>query len=156
VQVETIVIPSIPTLQSFVGTTVGPGEWRTISQHEIDLFARATGDDQWIHVDVARAERESPFKATIAHGYLTLSLIPVLLSELLRVDNVGTIINSGLQKMKLSTPVPAGSRVRLAAKFKHVRDMPGGGARVVMTATIELEGATRPACVADVVYVYLP
>jgi acyl dehydratase len=153
---EPVVIPNVAALKSFVGQKLGPSGWVTVGQEQIDAFARATGDQQWIHVDVERARRESPFKGPIAHGYLTISLAPVLLPTLVRVDGLRMAVNYGLEKMRLPAPVPSGARVRLAAELKNVREMPGGGARATWSLTFEVEGSDKPACVADAVYVYFP
>jgi len=128
----------------------------TITQQRIDAFADATGDHQWIHVDVERAKRESPWKATIAHGYLTVSLAPVLMSQLVEVRGPSTTINSGIEKMRLSTPVVAGSRVRMSATIKGARDLPNGGVRVSIGVRFEVEGEKKPACLATLNLVYLP
>lgn len=153
---DPVVIPNIPALKSFIGQRLGPTEWKTIGQDQIDAFARATGDHQWIHVDIERARRESPFGGTIAHGYFTLSLVPALLPELVDVQNVQMAVNSGIEKMRLPAPVPAGSRVRMSAEYKHVREMPGGRARATIAVSVEVEGGNKPACIADVVYLYFP
>jgi len=153
---EPTVIPQIGALKDFVGRKLGVSDWVTVSQEQIQAFADATGDHQWIHVDVERARRESPFKAPIAHGYLTLSLAPVLLPQVVRVEGVRMAVNYGLDKMRLPAPVPAGSRVRLHAELKDVRDMPGGGARATFGLSFEVEGGSKPACIADAVYVYYP
>ncbi len=150
------IVSGIPELKSYVGKPLGMSDWVEVTQERIDAFAAATGDRQWIHVDVERARRESPFGQTIAHGYLTIALVPVLLPQILQIENASMVVNSGLEKMKLPSPVPAGARVRLGAEIKHVRDMPSGGARVVLSLRVEVEGATRPACTADAVYVYFP
>jgi acyl dehydratase len=150
------VIPDIISLRSFVGKPLGRTDWVTVDQKKIDLFADATGDDQWIHVDEERAKRESPFGGTIAHGYLTLSLAPVLLARIVRVEGVAMGINYGLEKMRLPAPVPAGARVRLSATIKDVRDMSGGAARVTFALSFEVKGGSKPACVADAIYIYYP
>lgn len=150
------VIPSIGEIKSFVGQTLGTSEWIAISQERIDTFANATGDHQWIHCDVERARVESPFRTTIAHGYLTISLAPALLSELVRVNECGTAINTGIEKMRLSTPVLSGSRVRMSATLKDARDVPRGGVRATFGVRFEVEGEKKPACIANVVYVYFP
>jgi acyl dehydratase len=151
-----LTVVHVDGVDDLVGTDLGHTEWVTISQDRIDAFANATDDHQWIHTDVARARRESPWKATIAHGYLTLSLAPALLNRLIRVEGAKQAINTGLEKLRLSTPVPAGSRIRLAASVKHVRRLPGGGVRVVFHLVFEAEGTAKPAAVADVVYAYFP
>jgi acyl dehydratase len=149
------VIPGIRALKQFVGKPLGTTEWVTVTQEQIDRFADATGDHQWIHVDVERAKKESPFRGTIAHGYLTLSLAPALLPKLVRVEGIRMGVNYGLDSMRLPAPVPAGARLRLSAQIKDVREMPGGsGARVTFALTFEVEGGAKPACVAEAVYVY--
>jgi len=153
---EPTVVPSVAALKSFVGKKLGASDWVTVSQEQIDAFADATGDHQWIHVDVERARRESPFKGPIAHGYLTIALAPALLPQIVRVDGVRMAVNYGLEKMRLPAPVPAGARVRLVGELKDVRDMPGGGARVILGLVFEVEGGGKPACIADAVYVYYP
>ncbi len=153
---EPTVVPDIPSLKNFVGQQLGTSDWVEVTQEQIDAFAGATGDRQWIHVDVERARRESPFGSTIAHGYLTLSLAPVLLPQIVRVNGVRLGVNYGVEKMRLPAPVPAGSRVRVKAELKDVRDMPGGGARATYALAFEVEGGSKPACVADVIFVYYP
>ena len=150
------VVPSIAALKSLVGQKLGVSDWVTVSQQQINSFAEATGDHQWIHVDVERAKRESPFKQPIAHGYLTISLAPVLLPQVVRVEGVRMAVNYGLESMRLPAPVPAGARVRMSAELKDVREMPGGGARATFGLAFEVEGGGKPACIADAIYVYYP
>jgi acyl dehydratase len=150
------VIPGIDAIRGFVGKPLGPSDWVEVGQERIDRFADATGDHQWIHVDPERARRESPFGAAVAHGYLTLSLAPALLNQILRMEGDATVLNTGISKMKLSAPVPAGSRVRLHAEIARARVLPGGGARAVFRIEIEVEGSDKPALTADVGLVYLP
>jgi acyl dehydratase len=150
------VVPSIGTLKSLVGQKLGVSEWVTVTQQQINSFAEATGDHQWIHVDVERARRESPFKQPIAHGYLTIALAPVLLPQVVRVEGVRMAVNYGLESMRLPAPVPSGARVRMSAELKDVREMPGGGARVTFGMVFEVEGGGKPACIADAIYVYYP
>ncbi len=150
------VIPNVADIVNLVGRKLGPTPWIEVSQEQIDAFAAATGDRQWIHCDVERAQRESPFKSTIAHGYLTVALIPVLLPQLLVVENCETVINTGIEKLRLSTPVLAGSRIRMAATVKAARKVPGGGARVSISIRFEVEGSKKPACHGIVPYVYVP
>jgi acyl dehydratase len=149
-----ILIPSVSELHDLVGKPLGVSDWTTITQERIAAFAAATGDHQWIHTDVDRARRESPWKATIAHGYLTLSLAPVLLAQLVRVEGTKTVINTGADKVRLSSPVPAGSRVRMSAEIRDTRDVPGGGVRASIAVRFEVEGNAKPACMATVNYVY--
>ena len=151
-----ILIPDIPSLKDFVGKRLGVSDWFTVSQEQIQHFADATGDHQWIHLDVDRAKSESPFGGTIAHGYLTLSLTPTLLPQLVRVGNSSRTINYGIDKMRLPVPVPAGAQVRLSAEIKHVRNVPGGAARVTFAVKFHLENTAKPCCSADAIYIYFP
>ena len=150
------VVASLAEFERLVGTDLGVSDWIRIDQERIDTFARATDDHQWIHCDVERARRESPWKDTIAHGYLTLALAPALLAQILEVRGSSTVINTGVEKMRLAAPVPSGARVRLSAEIAHVRPMRGGRVRVSFGLRLEVEGASRPACTARVVYVYIP
>jgi acyl dehydratase len=150
------VIPSLAALKDWVGRPLGVSDWLTVTQERVDAFAEATGDRQWIHCDVERARRESPWKGTIAHGYLTLSLAPALMSQLVEIRGYKTAINTGIDRMRLRAPIPTGSRVRMGAELKSARDLPGGGARVSVAVRFEVEGETRPACTASLNLVYLP
>jgi acyl dehydratase len=150
------IIPSISAIKDYLGVPLGPGDWVTVTQQQIDAFATATGDRQWIHIDVERAKRESPFQRTIAHGYLTMSLASAMLPSLVRVEKVGSIVNYGIDKMRLPAPVPAGGRLRLSAEINDVREMPNGAARVRIGLHFEIEGGAKPACTANAVFVYLP
>lgn len=138
-------------LKEHVGKEIGVSSWVTVDQEMIDKFADATGDHQWIHVDVERATRELPTKGTIAHGYLTLSLIPRLASEIMTVENRSRGINYGSNKVRFTGMVPAGSRVRLRQKIDAVEDVKGDGVRVISTCTMEVEGSDRPALVAETI-----
>jgi len=153
---DPLVIPSVSALKGFIGRKLGPSDWVTVGQEQIDAFARATGDHQWIHVDVERARRESPFGGPIAHGYLTIALAPVLLPMLVEVKGVRMAVNYGLEKMRLPAPVPAGSRVRLTAELKNVREMPSGAAHTTIGLVFEVEGGDKPVCTADAIYLYFP
>lgn len=150
------VIPNVADIVNLVGRKLGPTPWIEVSQEQIDAFAAATGDRQWIHCDVERAQRESPFKSTIAHGYLTVALTPVLLPKLLVVDDCETVINTSVEKLRLSTPVLAGSRIRMSATVKDARKVPGGGVRAAFSIRFEVEGSKKPACHGVVTYVYYP
>ncbi len=150
------IIPDIQSIKNFVGKPLGTTDWIVISQEQIDAFAKATGDHQWIHVDVERAEKESPFGGTIAHGYLTIALAPALLPQLLEVKKVSRTVNYGIDKMRLPSPVPAGARIRMTAEVKHVREIVGGRARVTLCLAFHVEGVSKPCCKADVIYVYFP
>ena len=133
-------------LESLVGTEVGVSPWHQITQSQIDKFADATGDHQWIHVDVERATRE--LGHTIAHGYLTLSLLPMLAAQLMRVEGVQRGINFGCNKVRFTNMVPVNSRVRLRQKCLAVETR-AGGKQIIMESTVEIEGKDRPACVAE-------
>jgi acyl dehydratase len=128
---------------------VGPSAWREVTQEDIDRFAELTGDDQWIHTDVERAERESPFGTTIAHGNLTLSLIDGMRKELAQTSGFKLGINYGWNKVRFPAPVPSGSRVRCYSQIVEVTDLGGGWHQIVTRFTVEAEGGEKPACVAD-------
>lgn len=132
---------------SVVGTTLGPSEWIEITQDRIDTFADATDDHQWIHVDPERA-KQGPFGAPIAHGFLTLSLLIPMWSELFDVSGVKTKVNYGLDKVRFTNPVKVGSRVRLVVTIKEASEVEGNGIHLVAEGTIEIEGQERPAVVA--------
>jgi acyl dehydratase len=151
-----LTISDVASLDQLEGRDLGTTEWHTIDQAQIDAFAEATGDHQWIHVDRERAERESPFGRTIAHGYLTLALAPVLLPELLQVTRCSRIVNYGIDKLRLREPVLSGSRIRLGARVKSVRSVRGGAVRVSLAVRFEVEGSGRPACSGELIYVYFP
>jgi acyl dehydratase len=131
-----------------VGRELGPSDWMTVDQVMIDKFAEATGDHQWIHVDVERARKEMPGGKTIAHGYLTLSLVPRLAATLSRVKKRSRGINYGSNKVRFITPVQAGGRVRLRQRIANVEEVPGG-VRVTSEMTMEIEGQAKPALVAE-------
>lgn len=135
-------------MKAFVGKTVGTSEWVTVDQRMIDGFADATGDHQWIHVDVERAKKEMPGGTTIAHGFLTLSLLPRLGASVYRIRKTSRGINYGSNKVRFTAPVPAGSRVRLHQALKGVEDIQGG-VRMTFDSTVELEGSDKPALVAE-------
>jgi len=153
---ERVVIPRLHKVADYVGKPLGPSEWVTISQERINAFADATDDHQWIHVDPERAGRESPWKTTIAHGYLTLALMPHLLTQVLAIGGWSTAVNTGLDKLRLSSPVPAGSRVRLSASIKDTRTLPNDGLRVTFAVRVEVEGAPKPALLANINFAYFP
>jgi acyl dehydratase len=149
----TTVINGIAGLKELVGTHLGYSDYLEITQERVNLFADATGDHQWIHVDPERAKAESPFGGPIAHGYLTVSLGPVLAPQIMRVENVKMAVNYGCGKVRFPSPVPVGSKLRLGAELTNVEDIPGG-AQVYMTFTFEVEGADKPACVSEVIFRY--
>jgi acyl dehydratase len=134
-------------LQGLVGSTLGISEWLHIDQDRIDQFAAVTGDDQWIHVDPVRAAA-GPFGASVAHGHLTLSLVPVMVRSAFTVDDVRMTVNYGLNRVRFPAPVPAGSRLRGHFKLMTFETI-AGGAQVVVEVTTEREGHSRPVCVAE-------
>ena len=136
-------------MHKYVGQEIGVSDWVEVTQERIDRFADATGDHQWIHVDVERAARELPGGTTIAHGYLTLSLIPMLNHQISHINNVRNGINYGCNKVRFTNPVPAGSRVRARARLIAADPMKGGGVRLTKQVTVEIEGQEKPACVAE-------
>jgi acyl dehydratase len=145
-------VHGIDSFSDLVGTHLGYSEWHRIDQERIDLFAEATGDHQWIHVDPERA-KSGPFGTAIAHGYLTLSLAPVLLGEVLVVEGVSMGVNYGCNKVRFPAPVPVGSNLRLGVAVAGVEAV-SGGVQVVIDLTLETEGSTKPSCVAQVVFRY--
>ena len=140
---------TLAELSALVGQEVALSDWVVISQERVDQFAQATGDHQWIHVDVERAKKDMPGGKTIAHGFLTLSLIPMLNHQISHINNVRNGINYGCNKVRFTSPVPAGSRVRARAKLIAADPMDKGGVRLTNQVTIEIEGQERPACVAE-------
>ena len=135
------------------GTVLGPTDWVEIDQARIDAFATATDDHQWIHVDAERAAA-GPFGTTIAHGYLTLALLPAFLSQVFRPD-ASLTLNYGVNRVRFTAPVPVGSRLR--ARFEVLSsDERSGGVQLVLEVTVEIEGAEKPACVAEAVYRLVP
>ncbi|CAN5721547.1 MaoC family dehydratase [soil metagenome] len=150
----TTVIAGIAGLKDLVGTHLGYSDYLEITQERVNTFAEATGDHQWIHVDPERAKAESPFGGPIAHGYLTLSLGPVLAPQIMRVDGIKMGVNYGAGKVRFPSPVPVGAKLRLGAELTNVEDIAGGGAQVYMTFTFECEGATKPSCVSEIIFRY--
>jgi acyl dehydratase len=143
------VFASLDELRAAVGEQLGWTDWLEIGQKRIDGFAEATGDRQWIHVDPERAAK-GPFGTTIAHGYLTLSLIPSLMPQLMRVEGVTMGVNYGVNKVRFPAPVPVGSRLRATAELAEATEV-GGGVQLVTRVTIEREGGDKPVCVAETV-----
>jgi acyl dehydratase len=144
------VVDTLAELEALVGQDLGASSWIDIDQHRIDTFAEATDDRQWIHIDPQRA-KHGPFGTTIAHGYLTLSLLIPMWSEILEVREAGTKVNYGLGRVRFPAPVPVGSKVRATATLAAVDEIEGG-VQVTVDATIELEGGSKPACVAQPIF----
>ncbi len=146
---------ALSELHSKIGTETHVGEWLTIDQARINAFADATLDNQWIHVDPERASRESPFGGPVAHGYLTLSLLPYLMgrvnAEKPSYPGIKLSVNYGLNRVRFHHPVVAGSRVRARTELVSVEEVGGDGLQLVSKVTIEIDGATKPACVAETV-----
>jgi acyl dehydratase len=145
------VFNGIDELKQAVGEHLGHSDWHTVTQDKVDLFADATGDHQWIHVDPERA-KAGPFGGTIAHGYMTLSLLPMLNQQIYRIDGLTMGINYGTNKVRFPSPVPVGSRVRAGTEILEVNPN-AQGAQAVVRTTIEVEGGEKPACVAESVVV---
>jgi len=149
-------VEGVEGLKGLLGETVGPSEWRDVTQEMIDAFAELSGDDQWIHVDVERAKEESPFGTTVAHGNLTLSMIDGLRRDLIESTGFKLGVNYGWNRVRFPAPVPSGSRVRGTAEVVEVEETGQGWWQVVTRFTVEVEGQEKPACVADSVGRALP
>jgi acyl dehydratase len=146
-------ITGLDELKQAEGEELGVSDWHEVSQKDIDAFADATGDHQWIHVDPERATKESPFGGPIAHGYLTLSLLVPLFGGVLRVTDTVMGVNYGLNKVRFPSPVPVGSKVRLTATLTNIEDI-AGGKQLTFSCVIEREGGDKPVCIAEPVYRY--
>jgi len=142
------IVCRIAELGQFVGKEVAVTDWVTVSQERIDAFADATEDHQWIHVDRARASRESPYGTTVAHGFLSLSLLPYLLGQAVEIQGTRLGINYGLNRVRFTGPVPAGSRVRARFRLAAVEDI-AKGVQTTWNVTVEREGEAKPVLVAD-------
>jgi acyl dehydratase len=140
-------------LKEVVGEHLGYSDWMEITQERVNKFAEATGDFQWIHVDPERAKKESPFGGPIAHGYLTLSLGPVLVPQVVRVEGIKMGVNYGCEKVRFPSPVPVGAKLRVGVELVEVTDIQGG-AQVQMRFTFECEGAPKPSCVSENLFRY--
>ena len=149
----TTTVNGIAGLKEKIGQHLGYSDWVEVTQEAVNLFADATGDHQWIHVDVERAKAESPFGGPIAHGYLTLSLLAPLSAQVLLVTDTAMGVNYGLNKVRFPSPVPVGSKVRLSATLKNVEEV-AGGLQLTLSATIEREGGDKPVLIAEPVYRY--
>ena len=145
-------VTSFEELKAKVGEHLGYSDYRTVTQEQVNLFAEATGDHQWIHVDPERAAK-GPFGGPIAHGYLTLALIPVLLDGLLKVEGVAMGVNYGTNKVRFTSPVPVGSQIRAGATLASVDEVTGG-VQVALDVVVEVKDVAKPSCVAQVVFRY--
>jgi acyl dehydratase len=143
-------VDGVDGVKSLVGKDLGTTDWVEITQEKVNLFADATGDHQWIHVDPERARKESPFGGPIAHGYLTLSLAPLFLPQLMNFTGFSMGVNYGTEKVRFPSPVPVGSKLRAGAVIDDVTDIKGG-IQMQVTITFEVEGSSKPACVATLV-----
>jgi acyl dehydratase len=152
VETGPVVLRGVSGLAERAGQEVGVSGWRTVEQDQIDLFAKLTGDEQWIHTDPERA-RTGPFGATVQHGFLTLGLATGLLWEVCVVDGFGVILNYGLNKVRFPAPLRVGSRIRMHVAVAEVKELPGG-AEAIYRLTYEVEGEPKPCCVADLVFRY--
>ncbi|WP_433443670.1 MaoC family dehydratase [Nonomuraea sp. CA-141351] len=147
----TTVANGLTELKALAGQDLGHTGWLEIAQDRVNLFAEATDDHQWIHVDPEKA-KDGPFAGTIAHGYLTLALLIPLFTELLDIQGMKMSINYGLDRVRFPSPVKVGGKIRLAAKVAEVEDVPGDGVQMSLDFTVEIDGAAKPACVARAVY----
>jgi acyl dehydratase len=149
------IINNLDALTAWVGREVGCSQWIEIDQTRIQQFADATGDQQWIHIDADRAARESPYKSTIAHGYLTLSLLPMIFALCVRIDGIGMAINYGLDRVRFPAPVLTSQRVRGQLTLDRL-DPIAGGMQAHWSATVEVENGDKPVCVAQMLTRYYP
>jgi len=149
------VFPTPKDVLSAVGQSLGATEWMEITQERIDQFADATGDHQWIHVDPERA-KDGPYGTTIAHGYLTLSLVNLFLPDLIEVRGISMGVNYGTDKTRFPAPVPVGSRIRGAGEIVAAEEVKNGAVQVTVRVAVEIEGSDRPACVVDTISRYIP
>jgi acyl dehydratase len=149
------VFASPDELLASVGKHLGTSDWLEITQERVNLFADATGDHQWIHVDPERA-KDGPFGGTIAHGYLTLSLVNLFLPQIVEVQGISMGVNYGSDKLRFPAPVPVGSRIRGSAELVAADEVKGGAVQAVIRVTVEVEGSERPACVVDTISRYVP
>jgi acyl dehydratase len=140
-------ITGLEELKEAEGQILGTSDWHEVTQADVDAFADVTGDHQWIHVDVERA-KETPFKGTIAHGYFTLSLIPLLSRQVFGMEGFTFALNYGLNRVRFPSPMPVGGKVRCTVKVAEVQEIPGG-AQTTMEMTLEREGGEKPVCVAE-------
>ena len=149
------ILESVHAMKDFVGREIAVTDWLTITQERIDLFAEATEDRQWIHLDRERAEKESPFETTIAHGFLTLSLIAHFMQQAIKVEGgLRLAVNYGLNRVRFTSPVRSGSRIRARIAVLSFKEIGGDAVEVIYTVTIEGEGSEKPCCVAESIVRY--
>lgn len=141
-------IASVEELRSLAGQEIAVTDWFTVNQERVNQFAEATGDHQWIHLDVERSKKESPYGTTIAHGFLTLSLLPMIMQSAVSMPEAKLSVNYGLNKVRFPAPVPVGSKLRGRMALKEVEDI-AGGVQVTWSVTIEREGSDKPVCIAE-------
>ncbi len=149
-----LVLENLEELKTYEGKELGVTEWYEVTQEKIDAFAKATGDEQWIHTNPEMAKQFSPFGKTIAHGFYNLTLSPMLMQEILKVNSVKMGLNYGLNKVRFVSPVPVGARVRMRAVLKAVEAAPPRGLKAFTDVSYEMEGSTKPACVAELIGIY--
>nr|WP_202512888.1 MaoC family dehydratase [Streptomyces sp. SID3343] len=150
-----MIVDGIPEITRLAGRDLGHSRWKEVTQELVDTYARVSGDDQWIHTDVARAAN-GPFGGTVAHGYLILGWHVPMLAELIQVTGVGMALNYGVNKVRFPAPTPVGSRVRLHASVTEVHQAGGGAVRMHRAFTFEVEGSAKPVCVAESLTHYAP
>lgn len=148
-----ITVHSYDELAEFIGKEIGTSDYLKISQEQINVFADATLDHQWIHTDVERAEKETPYKSTIAHGYLTISILPHLWFQILEVKNIKMLVNYGIEKLKYNQPVLVNDEVRIATKLKNLTNL-RGITKAEIDVTMEIKGNKKPAYNATIVFLY--
>tara|TARA_R110002049_G_scaffold28036_6_gene96771 strand:+ start:2648 stop:3106 length:459 start_codon:yes stop_codon:yes gene_type:complete len=144
-----VVFSTIADLKTMVGKDLPIGNWYTVSQEMINDFANATLDKQWIHVDEKRAEKESPFKTTVAHGFMSVSMISKLLEEVFTIKSLKMGLNYGLNKVRFPNPVPVNSQLRMVSKILSMEALKNNGTKVTFACTVEIKGQEKPACVAE-------
>lgn len=147
------IIEDIEDLKTMVGQEIGVSDWIKVTQERVNTFAEATGDHQWIHVDPERAKKESPYGGPIAHGYLTMSLAPYFLQQIMEIKKKRMGVNYGLNKVRFPSPVPVGCKLRMKAEAAEIEEI-NGGIQIVIKMTFEVEGKEKPCCIAEAIYRY--
>ena len=144
-----MIFKNITAFKIMIGKALPEGEWYTVSQQMINDFANATLDKQWIHVDEERARKESPFKSTVAHGFMSVAMISRMLEESFTIESIKMGLNYGLNKVRFPHPVPVNSELRMLASVKEIEDLDNNGIKVIFSCTIEIKNCNKPACVAE-------